>query len=228
MIDSQNLTYFSFSKNNEFHTTILSAARQADYSQLKIFDQNKNLIKEIDAFDLCEAWIGSLLGNLIIGLFSGTEEKTFNSEADEKLFHLYNETDQKLKWREDLFSSESEKSEQQRIDEFSSLLTELHEKEKELRVLSYSDCVKLHKKIYMLLAGMIDCYLQVMSSNPEIPNILLEKSTFNLYKNLKQSKLRTIIFCSAIKDYILVESEYQEFLSKMERKFLDMLHEWYF
>jgi ABC-type oligopeptide transport system ATPase subunit len=51
-IISQKLTYFSFSKNQELYTSLLSAASQADSSQLKIFDQDKNLVSEIDAFDL--------------------------------------------------------------------------------------------------------------------------------------------------------------------------------
>lgn len=228
MKDLRQITYFSFSANQYLYDSLLSAARQADSSQLKIFDQDKNLITEIDGFDLFFSWIESMLGYCVTDLFSGETVELFKSKEDEKLFLLHEEITKKLRWREDIFSSDSKKSEVQKCKEFSSLMKYWHEQEKELRILSFSDCSKLHKKIYLLLAGMIDCYLQFMSSNPEVPKSVIQNSTFDLYKNLKQPKLRTITFCAAIKDFIFVEKEYQDFIFRTERKLLDRLNEWYF
>lgn len=235
MKDLRQITYFSFSANQYLYDSLLSAARQADSSQLKIFDQDKNLIMEIDGFDLFFSWIESVLDYCVTDLFSGEidifnskEIDIFNSKEDEKLFLLHEEIAKKLRWREDIFSSDSKKSEVQKCKEFSSLMKYWHEQEKELRILSFSDCSKLYKKIYLLLAGMIDCYLQFMPFNPEVPKSLIQNSTFDLYKNLKQPKLRTITFCAAIKDFIFVEKEYQDFIFRTERKLLDRLNEWYF
>ena len=226
--DNQRLTYFSFSKNQELYNSILSAARQADSSELKIFDQNKILVAELDAFDLCWAWIESFLDKLIIGLFSNENGKVFNSEKDEELYCLYLEIEEKLKWPDQLFNSNSLESEISRIEKYSARMLNLHSLEKEFRIASFADKPFLHKKIYLFLVGLIDCYLQMMSSNPEVTQSFLQKSSFILYQNIKQPKLRTITFCAAIKDYILTEEEYQSLLSGMEYKFLDILNEWYF
>ena len=231
--DHQKISFFSFSKNEQFHTSLFSAANQATSSQLKIYDQKKVLLGEIDAGNLFLSYLESFLFHLTVDLFSGdpgNPEKIFDSLENEKLYFVYEKMQEKLKWQQDLFSFQVPKfsNKDQYFDAFNAHFLTLHEQEKEFRLLSFADIPNLHKKIYLMMAGMIDVYLQNLSSNPEVHPLLLQNLRFDNYKKLPDRNLRAITFCAATKNYILVEEKYQEFVKNMECKMLDRLYEWYF
>lgn len=201
--EKQALTYFSFSKNVELFPSILSAAKQADSSQLKLFDQNKKFVAEIDALDLLFDYLDSLIHNLAFGF-----------EIEE--YKVFYELSEKIRKLESNFDHES--------------FVKLELLSKELLVKSFAFS-GLQNKINRLISGQIDSYLCVSYKADELIKKLWPGCNENIFSSLqfyKVPNLRLVTFCGNIKDYILVEKEHETFLSNMNQKLIDMVYERYF